>query len=655
MMSLGVTTAAAQQSWRMRLPGPRHAAALVGPDDAARRTAARALRREGAGPEARAALLEALASEGTPSVRAVIATTLAWHGDPATDEALLRAFENAQRADSRALAEALGALATPESVAGLVGALSREDLAPAAVRGLRRAGPAAVAALEMRLAEAPSVRVLQLLGELGDASSVPLLASASALPTAALRIAALGALADLGDSRGADAVRARLSDADARVQQAAFEALRALGDARDAPRLEARLDDPSVTQAEQRTLVQTLLRLDPERGAARVQAWVTGTDGVRVRAASELALDEPSTPLLAVLYGLLEEGTLGAEAAGALAEIAGGQGVGVLLEVAEKGQGAAREAERGLAVAIRAWGDALGRSTVARARDLLRRRHVAATALATRARLRRLRALAGDRALEASLTGELRADDVDLRAAAAHDLMLLGAPRRRAAIREALRKERDPETRRRLADALLAAGGRAPTREVLRLLSVEALAAEGAELAARARLATGAEARAIAGALRRLLIAPSPRLRSVAARALSLRGDLRAVSTLFARLDDEAEKPEVRLACARALAALPLDAEARLASGRRSRVEALGPVRDALRSAAAGVLQPWPSGREVLRFRIERRAPARGLLVDVGTPDGRWRRLRALPSGEVFLPNLPAGLAEVRVGVGQAD
>ncbi|MEM1414850.1 MAG: hypothetical protein AAGH15_08110, partial [Myxococcota bacterium] len=116
-------------------------------------------------------------------------------------------------------------------------------------------------------------------------------------------------------------------------------------------------------------------------------------------------------------------------------------------------------------------------------------------------------------------------------------------------------------------------------------------------------------------------------------------------------VDDAGEAPRVRLAAGRALAALDLPPEARAAIARRSRIEPFGAVRDVLLEASAPGPSPLARGNEVLSFRIDVRSVSRGILVDVGTPDGAWRRLRALPSGEVFVPGVPGGVAEVRLGV----
>ena len=105
----------------------------------------------------------------------------------------------------------------------------------------------------------------------------------------------------------------------------------------------------------------------------------------------------------------------------------------------------------------------------------------------------------------------------------------------------------------------------------------------------------------------------------------------------------------VRRAAARTLARLsPPDAEATLL--RRARVEADDEVRRWLLRSARGAV-PATRGRQVLRFRVVTATPNERVPVDVTLHDGRWLHMHTLPTGELFLADLPESSANVRVRV----
>ncbi|MFW6050583.1 MAG: HEAT repeat domain-containing protein, partial [Myxococcota bacterium] len=131
--------------------------------------------------------------------------------------------------------------------------------------------------------------------------------------------------------------------------------------------------------------------------------------------------------------------------------------------------------------------------------------------------------------------------------------------------------------------------------------------------------------------------------------------DRPAWRALAERLDDPA--PEVRRAAARALEVLSEPAS-RAALATRWRVEDDPWVRGALRDASRATRDaPAPGGfalrgDQVLRMRVAAAEAHHRMRVDVVLPDGRWLRLRTLPSGELLWPGLPAGKADVRVRLG---
>jgi hypothetical protein len=127
--------------------------------------------------------------------------------------------------------------------------------------------------------------------------------------------------------------------------------------------------------------------------------------------------------------------------------------------------------------------------------------------------------------------------------------------------------------------------------------------------------------------------------------------------------DDSARErsPLVALAAARALAALPapaslapeLAAEARACPDLRVRAALL----DALAAAQQGRARPLEvRGDAVLHVRLVLAGGAReaGIGVDVRLADGRILRRRTLPSGELFVLDLPAGVADVAL-LGASD
>ena len=225
-----------------------------------------------------------------------------------------------------------------------------------------------------------------------------------------------------------------------------------------------------------------------------------------------------------------------------------------------------------------------------------------------------------------------------------------------------LAREPDAEAFRRLADAARALGAVAPLGPLLARAydpdtGPEALALAATSLAA----ASPDDRRRFAVLARAALCSSDDRLRAAAAYALAVAHDVRAARALLdavrAALDEDSTRSPslpVALAAARALAALP--AAASLAPELAAEARACGDlrVRAALLDAASAATHQRAAladtrGAEVLHVRLLLAGSPRpdGVGVDVRLADGRVLRRRTLPSGELFVFDLAAGLADV--------
>lgn len=615
-------------SWASRLTGPTLERRLVSSEDASERAAAaRGLGTRGDPRRATTALIEALDRERAGVVRSEIAKSLVLRGDPLAVPALVRAFDAAGD-DGRPLALALGAFATPDALGVLSAALDRGDLAIAAREGLLSAGIVAAPFLVRRLRETGSVVAAEILGEIGDASAVPRLVVAAASDAIPLRRASLRALANLGDDRALPIVRASLEHEDPSVSDAAWRALAALATTDDADRLLAAAGD----EARASFILPALLRVDPVRGEQAIIGYVTSDDPAKVRVAAELALALPHPRLVSVLYGIFEERTRRPEAAGALAETEGGAGLPVLLREAPEDP----DARRALAVALRRWEDRIGDTSRIRGLEILRD-HVTEGYAAIEGLT--LRALARDVSAREPLEALLASDDPAERGWAARALTLLQEADEDLVVR-AIRKEEDPEAFRRLAELSRTLGAPVSVSLALRWLNRTETAPEALRLLGSLPL-TSPSRRALRAGLR----ADDPQTRVAAAFGLADARDATAWRALLERVEVD-EALEVRRAAATALAQLApqLARDEREVIARRADVANDEVLRMQLREPV-GIAR----GRRILRFRVAASGVPEGVLVDVLLPTGEWMRLRTLPSGEVFVVDQPAGVADVRV------
>ncbi len=675
---------AAQPSWLARTRLAELRSELQSSSLVLRERAARRLATEGSDAGARRVLLDALTLERSSRVRVAIARALSWRAHPSIAMGLIEALDASGGADARDLALALATVDTPASRIALVDALGRDDLQAAAHEALLVLGPSVAPTLAGRLREDPThIPAIALLGAMRDVGSVPLLDRLAASPAVPVRRAALTALAAIGDVRARPTFLAHVDDPDASIALVATDALLGLATAADVPRLETWL--PDAVDVRRRRVLEALLHADATRAAAILAAEVGSADPDRVLIAGGVAIDHPQVALLPVLYGLYEEGTRRAEAASALAEVDGGAGIGVLLRETVQAEDGSEHARRGLAVALRRWGERLS--------VRVRRQSIAALQAGAldgpaAAQTVTLRALARDRSVLPRIRENLAADDPSARGWAAQAAGLLGDEDVVDTLVEALVEEADPSAFRQMALALSTLPTSATSAHAHRLWAAAlpafadpsrvaevALLAASLELDARDRRRRGV-------LLRRLLRHASERVRSSAAWALGRAGETSAWRALLDRVDVD-DSLTVRRAAARALAVLrsgvvqhTVDATAegsesgtaaRLAPfadddpnaewvtetiDRRGRGERDDTVRGFIRRAGRGIHTPAVlGGAEVLRLRVVSAAAAGGVEIEVQHADGRWVRTQTLPTGEYFLADLPSQTLDVRVVV----
>lgn len=644
-----ISSTAYADGWTQRLSGPALATELTSGDANVRRQAAEALGLRGANDPAVRALMTALTTERSPAVRRALIRSLARRGDPEAVPVLVASWRTMDDIEREDAARALGELGTPEAIDSLVAALLESPLVPAATAGLARAGDRAIPALVAGLGPSPWPRVLALLGQTGNPLLVPRILPYLTAESGAVRVAALDALAALGDSRAAaPAAEVALRDEDPAVLSAALRCLGVLAGPDQVSTLEEMLGGLEANDLH--FGFRALLRADIDAGVAALTSAITSDEPARVQSAADVALEAPEPELAAVLFGLVREGTRGGEAVGALADLPGGAGAPVLLAEAQREGSSGRHALRGLAICLRRWSASLPSAVRREALATLRRSAPPV-----------LRSLARDPRVGPELVASLSSAAPEERAQAAFGLELLGDRRYAAALAEPLASESEPEAFRRLAVASARLGTDIHVDSLWRSVANPATAPEALAVIASASGLSPRHRRRWGELARGALRDGQARVRAGAARALALGGERRAWRAVAGLLEDR--HPEVRLAAARALATLGAPASRSLLAG-AARVETSEEVRAVLIDAVA-VLDgrravPFDAtGDEVLRVRVVTTG-ARGsgaqrsdpVPVDVVLPSGRWLRMSSLDGGDVLLPDLPRGVADVRVRLG---
>ncbi|MCB9595912.1 MAG: HEAT repeat domain-containing protein [Sandaracinaceae bacterium] len=632
--------------WIGELTGPRSRAELDAPDGATRAAAAARLGRSGEAGRAVDALLARLDEEHDARVRAALLEALARRGDPRAVVPIAEHLTEWERADRELALRTIGVIGGERAIRVLVDWLAASDVGDEAMNGLVRIGAASlphlIGALEIPIS---AVRAAIALGRIGDARATHPLVSRlrAALPPA--RVAMIRALGAIADERATPALVRMLSDSEPGTVAAALWALSRVAGAEHAQPV-ASLADRGTS--EQRAAALTaLVVMDPVAAAPRLEAVIVDpeTSALLRAAAVEALLARPSAPLVPTLVALLETPQRLA-AAEALSRVEGSTAAVALLEAARADPD--RALDPALALALRRHAEELDSDLRLAIREHLRADPSPRGAV--------LSALARDGGIRPRVVAGLASPDPVDRASAGLAAQLLGdgLGSDRARITEALVSEPDPAAFRALALAALASRASVDPAQIDSRSWEPATAPEALWVTAANLDRAGPRVRRRARrAMRRALRSAQPRVRAGAAMALAIAHDTGAWRALVAALGDEHDA--VRLAVARALEALAVPA-ASSAIAARARVERDDRVRRALVAVAASPGRrpppPFRRGDAVLHVRIST-APglSRGadLAVDVLLPDGRWLSTLALSSGEVLVPDLAEGEAEVQV------
>ena len=628
---------AQRRAWVARLPTREAEHTLTNGDAASRERAARSLARRGAQDGAVSALVRALEGERDPAARASILASLAARSDAASTDALALVLSAGTATERLLAARTLGAIGSPEALQALIDALSGRRTNAAAEQGLRLAGERAVppllAALRAGDARVEAARTLEQASAQGLRVGLvrSALRRAATDPDPALREAALLSLAHAARPEDEALFISALDDVSAPVVLAALAGLHATATSAAWPKLTTAL--AGAGEADRPAILRAMLVSDPAAAVPILLRMREGHDEAQRALALDVALDAHSAELRPVYADAWRADERSLEVASALGHLPDGAGVTLLAG------GHGRLAERELAIALRAPG---GKASASARRMALRRFDALPRPVALD-----LRALVRDPALLPELRSELASDAPPRRAQAARSLAVLGSSRGLPWLLEALHAETSPDAFRALAQAATDLGGGVPSLQVAAFLNQPGTAPEAMALAAQAPNALSDSW--LRRLLRRNLRAPQPRVRAGAARALSLMRDVRAAPSLVAALRDDS--PSVRLAVASALRSFG-HASSFPGFTTALRRELDERVRGMLVAAATAEPGSFDQhGPEVLRLQMtpQGQAPPAGLAADVLLPDGRWLRVSADAEGELLVPDLPAGEADVRV------
>ena len=643
--------------WAGHLTGPRARADLRSADPAIRAAAAQLLARSGDHTPSVTALLEALEGEEETVVQAAIVSALAWRGDERAIEVMEARLSDWGTAERVEALRAIGAIGGERAIRALVEWLGVVEVGEVAVTSLVRIGAPAVPRL-LAVMEVPTLAVpaAHALGLIGDTRAVaPLVAQLRpALPGARAEI--LRALGRIGDERSSAAIARSLRDAEPAVVSAALWALSLAAGANRA-RPVAQLADRGTSE-QRAAALEALVVMDPQAAAPRVFAALQDVEAPALlrAAASRAIIARPSPPFGPALALLLSRPESRLAAAEALARIPEGGGARRLLEQASRDSD--RLLDPALALSARRHAASLHPRLLRRIHERLRE--------AAGPRGVVLSALARDPTVIPRLLTLLRSDDPIDRARGALSARLFGRndPAIHDAISSRVASEPDPTAFRAMATAALALGIQVeihpletrawdPSTSPEALWLIASALRRDSHVAPSSRSISPRASRRARRTMRRSLRAAQPRVRAGAALALALANEPAAWRPLVSALDDE--HSSVRLAAARALETLGAPEAEPLLSA-HARVERDDRVRAALVEAAATNTHRAPPalqfGDRVLYTRVST-APGLStgdaLSVDVLLPDGRWLRVQALGGGEVFVPDLPGGQAEVQV------
>ena len=618
----------------------------LGSSDSSRRIeAVRFFSKYGAPKAAGLYLAESLRGEEDPEVRREIIRALARRGDHAAEDVLLESLKREMTVDRVWVYDALAAIGTKRSIRVLVNALERDALAARVLDVIDRVGDQATPHLVNKLVGSRSpawlIRALALIGEKESMRSVVPFLNSDDLDT---RLAAIEAVGDLGTKRYANKLIEHLHDPDPAVSEAALQSLHKLGSKLRKSTLVPLLRDTEATQ--KLLALRIYLRFYLRDALPVLRSFLRSSDPVIRGGAIEIAqsLEDP-----VAISTLVNEAAREPRLITTLANIRKGAGLNTLLKFHAQHPSLRPTVEREVAILLRRWREDLDDDEWENAVALLRNADPSPRTLL-------LRALAQDPSVDDELLTILEHPIPLIRATAARAFAFLGDAEHLNELAEALQTESNPETVRRLCEAIARLEGKVALGILWRHINEPESAPEALALAAlSADEASVRERRRLAVLMRQSLRAYDARTRAGAARALAIMKEKSAWRALLVSLEDNDE--QVRLASAHAmltLATMETIPELRA----QWRVENASRIRNVLRSAiAAAKAKQAPessTNQRIFRILIKRREARkyRSLLVDLKLDDGRWHRSRTLPTGELIVTGMPGKVADLQIQVG---
>lgn len=652
---LGATTSARAQGWVGAFSELR---STPGDANDEHRTIAEriatvdAFGRYGPQADAVAALLEVLKQKPPAALREAVLLALARRA-PIEATARLVALSAQPGAPTPALVLALAEIGTESALSALVALLARPEAATIAEHALVRAGQRAVVPLVGALQGSAGLAAARALAELGPAASGAFAGLVRSLQATApeRRALAAEALGRLGDPGAVPALLARLSDARPEVVDSALIALARLASAGASPAahtLHAYLARPSTPMKQRALALKALAVASPTLAIAPLTKALRGKDALLREAALEVLEGDRPDPRWTTLLAGIVRAELGESSASALARVQDGRGVAALTRIASTTPDAALRTSRALAIALRRFAADLDHESVQASYAVLR-------SLEPGERRLLLRALARDGSVLDEAKAALVSPLAYRRAAGACAITWLGDIAAQAAptLLNALAHEPDPEAARRMLETAASMRLRVGLGVLGRHLTNPETEPEALLLLAAGAADSESPSRELGVLLRRALSSPrSARTRAAAALALGVLGDLTGLTALEAALSDGSAR--VRLAAARALGVLRRlgSNEAAQTLAEHAHVESDALVRAAMLEAATHVAQGGAALERmlaVLEVRVVGQdAAAKQPPIDVLLQDGRWRRFRPLPGGELLVADLPVAEAEVR-------
>ena len=542
--------------------------------------------------------------------------------------------------ERRTAYEALASIGSNSALDTLVASIGQGPGSDDAIAALRRFRGAITPRL-LRALGSPSITsepMVRALGVLGDRRATPLLVSLLGASIGRLNIAAALALRDLGDSRAHVALRKSLHEGnDTELEVAVLAALQVVGTRDDAAAVAPLATSPFP---EVRTAaLRTLGAIAPVVATPLFEAAFN--DPARREEAQNALLGCEGDAFLPLFEAHFADAPV--SVAAALGASATNASIESLLRIVPQSGASLPYVMRAMAQAVRARNHDITTSLRARVHDALvlgRSQLDANEAL-------ELAAIVEDANAWDDTCAALQSPDARARRAAAHALEAFGRESARPLLREALIHETDLEAIRREASALALLHGNMPFDFFSNAVGDAATSPE------LLRLGTSSyenfsedERRCWDDIVRKLTLHHDARTRAAAALAIGDLGAQRRWPMLVSLLSDI--HPRVRLAAARALAKFEMTPELAQKLQRFLRTESAHDVYDALFDLGSSHGPTASRGKKMLAVVYELHgedAPT----VDIALPSGEWERFLPLPSGALFVLDLPSGMADVSV------